>query len=75
MTLLIIVVHLLKSYDDFFFLCQTRADYSSIVTRLGYIQGDKSVKQTFIREIISEARKYKKMQLIALLESHLDTVS
>jgi hypothetical protein len=58
-----------------FFLCQTRADYSGIVTRLGYIQGDKSVKQTFIREIISEARKYKKMQLIMLLESHLDTVS
>ena len=49
-------------------------DYTVIVQNLNYIQGEKAAKQAFIKEIISEARKYKKLQLIALLESHLESM-
>eukprot|EP01112_Ceratiomyxa_fruticulosa_P021136 TRINITY_DN7363_c0_g1_i1.p1 TRINITY_DN7363_c0_g1~~TRINITY_DN7363_c0_g1_i1.p1 ORF type:complete len:826 (-),score=170.60 TRINITY_DN7363_c0_g1_i1:39-2516(-) len=49
-------------------------NYDPIFRKLKEVKGGADVKKTLLQDVIAEAQKFKKAQLIALLKEHLDAI-
>lgn len=49
-------------------------NYGQVVRNLNFIQGDKSTKQAFVREVVAEAQVLKKRELVQLLEAQMESL-
>jgi len=50
-------------------------NYEEIFNKLKGIQGDSQTKKAFVQEIIQEAKRFKKAQLVLQLEAYFKTVT